>query len=55
MPRPATPNVVIPTFTDHKRTPQGASAGHTVTVSADYAVWDETAGKFIDFADLKRQ
>jgi hypothetical protein len=33
---------------------KAAVNGHTITIYADYAIWDETSGKYLTPEDLKR-
>ena len=50
MPRPIVPNI-----TYSKHTPNlVAINGHTITIYADYAIYNETTGKFILPEDCKR-
>jgi hypothetical protein len=52
MPRPAKTNESPNKQGD---TPgKAAINGHTISIYGDYAIWDETAAKFITPEDLKR-
>lgn len=52
MPRPVRKNE---TPGIHSTAPVKSPSGHVITVYADYAVWDETAGKFVDYDLLDRK
>ena len=51
MPRPTIPGVTVST---HAAPAVHSPIGHVVTVYADKAVFDETAGKFIRAEDVDR-